>query len=467
MPPRKRPAERPADVDEPAAPIATRVRGAQSPAAVAAAASPRSTRARTTTQRVLERFEASPDFEDSKDERESSAVSSEEEDEDGGATRPRKAAGRGGRGRGRGDRGGRGRGRGRGGRGRGRGGRGSAAATSGGRAPASQPPAAARRGDTTEEDDDDVPDDDDEEEADDDVGPDEEAVDDGAADDDEPHDDDDANDKCAAPARHACALLTLLAVFSRILFARSDSASAPGVEKVLASRFACPPAAGDHAPPALEYLVKRVGIAHVHAEWLSASELASVAPYRLRGWVARHGSAPASEEDARNSVPLRFVAKQGTRVLVRWGGEGFGLGYDCATWEEVVGRGLVAAHPDTPRLLRELEDREAAAVRRASKPERAAEKAAAAGGAAPGVLDAQPPWLEVRGRGSPGAPALMPHQLEALAWLRGAYHSKCGVILADESACFYPFCILLSPPPISPRVLTHCALPTAVAPQWA
>ena len=186
---------------------------------------------------------------------------------------------------------------------------------------------------------------------------------------------------------------------------------------------------------AAEYLVKWEGLAHVHCEWLSEAELETLSPRKLRNYVEKVGRRPANASDARNWVPQRCVARRGAgtmdeEVLVKWDGAGTGLAYDLATWERADSAALTT--DEGRALLQQLAAREAAARQRASPAERAA-SAAARAAAQPTLIRAHPPWLAGGDPGEGGAgPRLMPHQLEALNFLRSAYHRHANVILADE-----------------------------------
>jgi hypothetical protein len=192
---------------------------------------------------------------------------------------------------------------------------------------------------------------------------------------------------------------------------------------------------GDGGALAAEYLVKWEGLAHVHCEWLSEAELESLSPRKLRNYVEKVGRRPADASDTRNWAPQRCVARRGAgtadeEVLVKWDGAGTGLSYDLATWERADSAALCTA--EGRALLQQLASREAAARQRASPAERAA-SAAARAAAQPTLIRAHPPWLAGGDPGEGGAgPRLMPHQLEALNFLRSAYHRRANVILADE-----------------------------------
>ena len=90
-----------------------------------------------------------------------------------------------------------------------------------------------------------------------------------------------------------------------------------------------------------EYLVKWLGRAHAHNEWVPESLLLHTAKRKLLNFKRRHGDAPCYFLSAEWTLPQRFVARRpspsgpGWEVLVKWQG----LGYEQCSWE--VGSGHV------------------------------------------------------------------------------------------------------------------------------
>ena len=186
-----------------------------------------------------------------------------------------------------------------------------------------------------------------------------------------------------------------------------------------------------------EYLVKYEGLAHVHCAWLAEAAAARLNARKLKNAAEGRGSGgePWSTVDQRNWSPQRVCARRPSplagehfQYLVKWDGDGTGLGYDLATWEGQ--KGVLEQHT---HLIDALALRDAAARARASPQHRALAEAARAPQHA-SLLRAQPPWLP----GGPpppdgvALPTLMPHQVEALNFLRASYHADHSVILADE-----------------------------------
>ncbi|KAL0025228.1 hypothetical protein WJX77_008845 [Trebouxia sp. C0004] len=174
-----------------------------------------------------------------------------------------------------------------------------------------------------------------------------------------------------------------------------------------------------------EYLVKWIGKAHIHNEWVPEPLLLRIAKRKVINFKRRYGSQPCTLTEPAWTQPCRFICRRpclsgpGWEVLVKW----CDLGYEHATWE-VEGEGeLVQAH--NQKLHRELWQRQREALLR-SQPE-AAEAAAAAKEAAmthmPSMTD-HPAWIQ-QGQ-------LYPHQLQAVGWMREQWVQGLNAVLADE-----------------------------------
>ena len=216
------------------------------------------------------------------------------------------------------------------------------------------------------------------------------------------------------------------------------------VEHVLAMRWATDlgqaPPTGWLLDRPVEFLVKYVNRAHVHSEWLTEHAALSLACRKVTNAVNKAERRPFNIADPRNWEPQRVVAhRKGVdgrdEYLIKWDGIGIGLGYELATWEAIHGQDGVphplAQHTGLKALIQAMQEREYEAVNRASHRQRG-ERHSRAGAFA--ALTAQPDWLP---GGPPAAegvalPQLMPHQLEALNFLRSAYLQEHGVILADD-----------------------------------
>ncbi|KAL3149213.1 hypothetical protein ABBQ32_002039 [Trebouxia sp. C0010 RCD-2024] len=184
-----------------------------------------------------------------------------------------------------------------------------------------------------------------------------------------------------------------------------------------------------HYPAGLErdaeYLVKWIGKAHIHNEWVPEPLLMRIAKRKVINFKRRYGSQPCMLMEQAWTQPCAFICRRpclsgpGWEMLVKW----CNLGYEHATWE-VEGEGPLA-HSQNPQLHRQLLQRQREALLR-SHPE-AAEAAAAAKGAASKQLtklEEQPEWIR-QGQ-------LYPHQLEAINWLRQRWVQGMNAVLADD-----------------------------------
>ena len=217
------------------------------------------------------------------------------------------------------------------------------------------------------------------------------------------------------------------------------------VEKVVAMRWASSPGPLDTSHPRqplcgrpAEFLVKYNNKAYIHCDWLTEQEALALAAIKVKNSVHLHGGQPFDNSDPRNWQPQRVVAHRcqgggnGEEYLVKWDGDGMGLGYEHATWEAVNEPGHpLGCNAALPALIRAMQQREWAAVERARE---GRQRDGHRQHATCPVLASQPDWLPGGPAPEEGAPApvLMQHQLEALNFLRAAYCRESGVILADD-----------------------------------
>ncbi|KAK9823247.1 hypothetical protein WJX72_001331 [[Myrmecia] bisecta] len=174
-----------------------------------------------------------------------------------------------------------------------------------------------------------------------------------------------------------------------------------------------------------EYLVKWLGKAHVHNEWVQETLLLRIAKRKLINFKRRHGGLPCNFMDAAWQVPERLVARRpspcgpGWEVLVKW----TNLGFEQCTWE-LEGEGVLV-HPTYLPLHRELWGRQQRALQR-SRPEAIGAAAALreAGRASLADLQEQPEYV--------AGGQLHPHQLEAVNWLRRMWVEGKSALLADD-----------------------------------
>lgn len=98
-------------------------------------------------------------------------------------------------------------------------------------------------------------------------------------------------------------------------------------------------------------------------------------------------------------------------------------GYDACTWESEQSPGLTG--PEHVQLLLQLWERQRRAQAKGGEEARRAERAALQQAEqTPMQVDQQPPWVH-------GAP-LLPHQLQAAAWLRASWLQRRPAVLADD-----------------------------------
>ena len=84
-----------------------------------------------------------------------------------------------------------------------------------------------------------------------------------------------------------------------------------------------------------EYLVKWIGKAHIHNEWVPEPLLLRIAKRKVINFKRRYGSQPCTLTELAWTQPCRFICRRpclsgpGWEVLVKW----CDLGYEHATWE--------------------------------------------------------------------------------------------------------------------------------------
>ncbi len=84
-----------------------------------------------------------------------------------------------------------------------------------------------------------------------------------------------------------------------------------------------------------EYLVKWIGKAHIHNEWVPEPLLLRIAKRKVINFKRRYGSQPCTLTEPAWTQPCRFICRRpclsgpGWEVLVKW----CDLGYEHATWE--------------------------------------------------------------------------------------------------------------------------------------
>ena len=82
-------------------------------------------------------------------------------------------------------------------------------------------------------------------------------------------------------------------------------------------------------------MVKYMGKAHIHNEWVSEPLLLRFAKRKVINFKRRYGSQPCSLAEPAWTQPCRFICRRpclsgpGWEVLVKW----CDLGYEHATWE--------------------------------------------------------------------------------------------------------------------------------------
>jgi hypothetical protein len=176
-----------------------------------------------------------------------------------------------------------------------------------------------------------------------------------------------------------------------------------------------------------EFLVKWVGKAHVHNEWVREGVLLGMARRKLLNFKKRHGAAPCNLQEPTWTQPERCLARRpspnnpGWEVLVKWCGQG----YEAASWEPEHAPCFL--QPRGVQLQLQLWQRQRRAQERASEAAAAAAAQARVDAATSGLADhsGQPPFVA-------GAP-LHPHQLAGLNWLRGRWAASSGAVVADEA----------------------------------
>ncbi|KAJ7528419.1 hypothetical protein O6H91_15G002800 [Diphasiastrum complanatum] len=175
----------------------------------------------------------------------------------------------------------------------------------------------------------------------------------------------------------------------------------------------------------LEYLVKWSGRAHIHDEWVSESQLRSLAKRKLDNYKAKYGTLPINLLEQKWCEPQRIIARRkdffkGEEALVKWSG----LPYDECTWESlnetVISQNsqLLTAYTKFDEAAQKLEANiSTGLVRTDLTLDRSTQVEIE-------TITEQPKEL--------AGGSLFPHQIEALNWLRKCWHRRKNVILADE-----------------------------------
>ena len=84
-----------------------------------------------------------------------------------------------------------------------------------------------------------------------------------------------------------------------------------------------------------EYLVKWIGKAHIHNEWVPEPLLMRIAKRKVINFKRRYGSQPCMLMEQAWTQPCSFICRRpclsgpGWEMLVKW----CNLGYEHATWE--------------------------------------------------------------------------------------------------------------------------------------
>lgn len=169
----------------------------------------------------------------------------------------------------------------------------------------------------------------------------------------------------------------------------------------------------------LEFLVKWVGRAHIHDEWVSEEQLTALAKRKLDNYKQKFGTVPMVLVDEHWHKPDRIIARKTVKgkiemVLVKWAG----LSYDECTWER-IDEPAISEHPE---LIQKFDKFETEALAPDSAPAAPHGK----NGARLDIEALKEQPKELRGG------TLFPHQLEALNWLRKSWLRRKNVILADE-----------------------------------
>ncbi|KAL2629360.1 hypothetical protein R1flu_014046 [Riccia fluitans] len=177
---------------------------------------------------------------------------------------------------------------------------------------------------------------------------------------------------------------------------------------------------------ACEFLVKWVGKAHIHNEWVSEERLRQIAKRKLDNYKAKYGSVPKVLVEDIWHRPQRILAKRvskkGNEVFVKW----CRLSYEECTWELATEPGLtsierlVQAHNTFEKAALDSYSTSASKDRDDSNSPRMRMQRSSE----IETLADQPTYLK--------GGSLFPHQLDALNWLLKCWHRQRNVILADE-----------------------------------
>lgn len=188
-------------------------------------------------------------------------------------------------------------------------------------------------------------------------------------------------------------------------------------------------AAADGDEQNLEFLVKYIGRSHIHNEWVAESTLMQIAKRKVLNFKKRYGcdisdSVPVNLTAESWSIPERFISRRpaprgpGWEILVKWKD----LGIENATWE--CETDVFMSNQECVRLAKHLWGRQSRALRRSTVEARDAfEKK---------FNEFKKTYVEITESPTYLRQQLMPHQLDAINWLRQNWVMRKHCMLADE-----------------------------------
>ncbi|XP_038995425.1 protein CHROMATIN REMODELING 4-like isoform X2 [Hibiscus syriacus] len=167
-----------------------------------------------------------------------------------------------------------------------------------------------------------------------------------------------------------------------------------------------------------EFLVKWVGMSHIHNSWISESQLKCLAKRKLDNYKAKYGTTVINICEEKWKKPLRVISVRVSNnvqeAFVKW----TGLPYDECTWERLDETVL----QQSSHLIDQFYQFE----RQTWEVDATKDDAWAKGEQQRDIVTLAEQPKELKGG------SLFPHQLEALNWLRRCWHKSKNVILADE-----------------------------------